>query len=126
MDRAVPERWIAEYVRLWRQGPSAGEDQLAALFTPDATYRHHPLQPPVRGLPAIAAWWGTEIADGERWDLTSEVVAIDGHTAVARLDVSYSAPEPVRYLDIWIMRFAPDGRCAAFEEWWWRDPPSPR
>ena len=120
MDRAHVEGWIRAYERAWRSGDA---DAVAALFTPDATYRASPLAPSVRGIDAIAAWWRAESDPAERWELTSEVLAVDGPVAVARLDVRYSAPREFRYLDLWVMRFADDGRCAAFEEWWWAEPP---
>ena len=45
------------------------------------------------------------------------VVAVDGDTAVVRLDVSYVTPRPQEYRDLWVLRFADDGRVADFEEW---------
>ncbi len=122
VGRAAVEAWIAAYVRLWRAG--AGQEDLLGIFTPDATYRHSPLEEPVAGIAAIAVRWAAETEPGEQWTLTSEVVAVEGATAVARLDVRYTAPETVRYLDLWVLRFAPDGRCLAFEEWWWADRPA--
>jgi ketosteroid isomerase-like protein len=120
VDRAHVEGWIRAYERAWRAHDAGA---VAALFTADATYRASPLAPPVRGIDAITAWWRSESDPAERWELTSEVLAVDGPVAVARLDVRYSAPTEVRYLDLWVMRFAPGGRCDAFEEWWWRHPP---
>jgi hypothetical protein len=49
--------------------------------------------------------------------MTSEIVAVDGDTAVARIEVWYGDPVADEYRDLWIMRFAADGRCRAFEEW---------
>jgi hypothetical protein len=48
--------------------------------------------------------------------MTSEVVAVEGEVAVVRAEVAYAATGD-RWRDLWILRFAPDGRCAAFEEW---------
>jgi len=97
---------------------SPGTDRLGELFTPDASYRQGPYREPVVGLPAIALMW-EETRDGadEAFDLTSEVLAVDGDTAVARIEVLYGPPPPSEYRDLWVMRFAPDGRCAAYEEW---------
>jgi uncharacterized protein (TIGR02246 family) len=122
VDRARVRHWIAAYERAWAAGdPSA----LARLFTDDATYRPSPLGEPLTGRAAIAEWWASASDPAERWEMSSEVLAVEGDRAVARIEVRYTAPERVRYLDLWVMRFAPDGRCAAFEEWWWRDPPAP-
>ena len=121
MDRNGVERWLAAYETAWRDGRP---EDLDTLFTPSAVYRPSPTAAPIEGLDAIRRWWRAESDPREQWDLTSEVLAVDGDTAVARLDVRYRAPEAVRYVDLWILRFITDGRCAAFEEWWWRDPPS--
>jgi hypothetical protein len=50
--------------------------------------------------------------------MTSEVVAVDGDTAVVRVEVWYGDPVQQEFRDLWVIRFAADGRCAAFEEWW--------
>ena len=54
----------------------------------------------------------------EAFELTSDVIAVDGDTAVARVEVGYGEPDHEEFLDMWIMRFAEDGRCRSFEEWW--------
>jgi ketosteroid isomerase-like protein len=115
MDRTGASQWIAAYERAWR-GP--GTDALADLFTADATYSQGPYHDPVVGLPAIARMWEAE-RDGpdEVFSLTGEVVAVDGDTAVARLEVRYGDPVDQEYRDLWIIRFAADGRCRSFEEW---------
>lgn len=36
--------------------------------------------------------------------------------------VRYGGPAAQEYRDLWILRFAPDGKCLAFEEWpFWPD-----
>jgi ketosteroid isomerase-like protein len=115
MDRTGATQWIAAYERAWR---SPGTDGLADLFTADATYSQGPYHDPVVGLAAIGVMWEAE-RDGpdEVFTLTGEVVAVDGDTAVARLEVRYGDPVDQEYRDLWIMRFAADGRCRSFEEW---------
>jgi hypothetical protein len=49
--------------------------------------------------------------------MDAQIVAVDGDVAVARVHVRYEDPAPHEYRDLWIIRFAPDGRCQAFEEW---------
>jgi ketosteroid isomerase-like protein len=107
--------WIAAYERGWRR---AGTESLDRLFTKDATYRPAPYAPTIAGLGAIAEMWEAE-RDGpdERFTMSSELVAVDGSVAVARVEVLYEDPEPQEYRDLWIIRFADDGRCEAFEEW---------
>jgi len=107
--------WIAAYERAWR---TAGTDTLEGLFTEDAQYAMSPYEEPVHGLVAIARLWDAERdAPDEVFTLTSEVLAADGDTAVVRLEVRYGDPVWQEYRDLWVLRFAPDGRCRAFEEW---------
>jgi hypothetical protein len=42
-------------------------------------------------------------------------VAVDADTAVVRVEVDYERGRPWR--DLWVLRFAVDGRCRHFEEW---------
>jgi hypothetical protein len=41
---------------------------------------------------------------------------MDGAVVVVRVDVEYAATGN-SWRDLWILRFAPDGRCSWFEEW---------
>lgn len=114
VERAGVEAWVAGYEAAWR---TPGTEALAGLFTEDATYSKAPYEEPDRGLAAIAELWedGREGPD-EAFAMASEVVAVDGDTAVVRVHVAYAAPHP-EYRDLWVLRFAADGRCASFEEW---------
>ena len=115
MERSDVEAWVAGYVRAWR---SPGTDPLTAIFTPDVSYLMSPWHPPVEGIEAVGELWDAE-RDGpdEAFTFASEVVAVDGDTAVVRAEVEYSGPDSSRWRDLWVLRFAPDGRCRAFEEW---------
>ncbi|MEV6693596.1 nuclear transport factor 2 family protein [Micromonospora sp. NPDC051196] len=115
MDRKQVAAWIAAYEHAWR---TPGTQMLATLFTAQASYQQGPYREPVVGLPAIARMWEAERdGPGEVFQMTSEVVAVEGDTAVARLEVRYGDPVDQEYRDLWIMRFAEDGRCGSFEEW---------
>ena len=114
MERADLERWIRDYEAAWR---APGTDAALALFAEDATYLTQPYAEPVAGLPAIRRLWDRERDPGERFDMTWEVVAVEGDTGVARMEVRYHAPQEARYRDVWIVRLGPDGRCRHFEEW---------
>jgi ketosteroid isomerase-like protein len=115
MERSDVEAWVAGYVRAWR---SPGTTQLDEIFTPDVSYLLSPWRPPIEGVEAVAAMWEAE-RDGpdEAFTFASEVVAVDGDTAVVRAEVEYSGPDSSRWRDLWVLSFGPDGRCAAFEEW---------
>jgi ketosteroid isomerase-like protein len=114
IDRASVRAWVDAYERAWR---APGTDALATLFTEDATYSMEPYGEPARGLTAISALWERErVGADETFTMTSEVVAVEGDTAVVRLEVEYF-DQPRQYRDLWVLRFADDGRCVAFEEW---------
>ena len=52
----------------------------------------------------------------EEFEMRARLVAVEGDTAVVRVAVSYAATG-IKYRDLWIVRFADDGRCREFEEW---------
>jgi ketosteroid isomerase-like protein len=107
--------WLDAYERAWR---SAGTAAVHELFVDDATYSLAPYEEPTVGIEAIAAMWEREReGPDERFTMTSEIVAVEGDTAVARVQVAYAGPPPRDYRDLWVMRFDGSGRCRAFEEW---------
>jgi hypothetical protein len=56
--------------------------------------------------------------------MASEIVALEGDTAVVRVGVTYGEPVTREYRDLWVIRFAEDGRAVAFEEWpFWPERP---
>ncbi|BCB90415.1 YybH family protein [Phytohabitans suffuscus] len=115
MDHSDVLRWVDAYERAWR---TPGTDGLGEIFATGASYLQGPYEEPVVGLPAIAAMWEAERAGpDEAFDLSREVVAVDGDTAVVRVEVRYGPPLSERWRDMWVLRFAGDGRCAWFEEW---------
>ena len=115
IDRAGFKSWIAAYERAWR---TPGTETLSGLFAPDATYVNAPFRDPTRGLEAIAEMWEQERdAPDEAFEMESEVVAVEGDTGVARVEVRYGEPKPQVYLDLWVVTLDAEGRCTAFEEW---------
>jgi SnoaL-like domain len=115
MDRKSVEQWVAFYERLWR---SPGTELLAELFVPDASYLASPWAQPIQGLEAIAAFWEAErVGADEVFTMSSDVVAVDEATAVVRVLVKYGAAGNKPWRDLWVLRFAADGRCVWFEEW---------
>jgi len=115
MDRTSVQQWVADYERLWR---TPGTGRLAELFVPDAAYRPSPWAEPLEGLGAIALFWESErVSPDEVFTMTSEVVAVDAGTAVVRVAVGYGDLGTRPWRDLWVIRFAGDGRCYSFEEW---------
>ena len=121
-DRARVEDWIARYERAWR---TAGAEPLRELFTEHASYRMSPYEEPFVGLESVAEMWEAERkGPDEVFAMTSEIVAVDGDTAVVRVEVIYGDPVDREYRDLWLIDFAEDGRAAAFEEWpFWPEQP---
>ncbi|MBV9819463.1 MAG: nuclear transport factor 2 family protein [Solirubrobacterales bacterium] len=107
--------WIAAYEAAWR---SPGTDDVRTLFTEEATYQAAPFDEPLVGLDAIASFWEDEReGPNEAFTLTSEIVAAEGDTAVARIQVVYGDPPQRTYRDLWVITLTGDTRCSAFEEW---------
>jgi hypothetical protein len=105
-------QWVAEYERAWRDGDVAG---VARLFTEDARYRTSPYSEPKVGHAAIQAFWRDD--EGRTFTVAAQPVAVEGHDAVVRLEVRYREPVAQEYRDLWVLRFATDGRVEDFEEW---------
>src|SRR3954453_2386898 len=102
MDRAQLGEWVQRYERAWR---TAGTDVLAELFTEDATYSTAPYEKPHRGLDAIAEMWEEERLDaGEEFEMTSEILATEADTGVARIEVRYGPPKGSESRDLWVIR----------------------
>jgi hypothetical protein len=113
--RAHVHEWLAGYERAWRAPGTSG---LGRLFSDDARYRLDPYDSPIEGL-------------DEPFTMDSAIIAVDGDTAVVRLEVHYDGPPAKEYRDLWILEFNRAGQCRSFEEWpfWPRrrriDPESP-
>jgi hypothetical protein len=113
VDRLHAREWISRYEQAWR---TSGVGALAGVFTPDVTYLRSPWAEPLHGIDALGRFWeSAREGSGEAFRMRSEVVAFDEPTAVMRVEVDYGDGE--RWRDIWIVTFAADGRCCAFEEW---------
>jgi ketosteroid isomerase-like protein len=115
MDRKQLNDWLDGYIRLWK---TPGTDELGSLFREDAVYLIGPFEEPAEGLQAIAELWERERrAPDEEFEFDREIVAVDGDTGVARLEVRYGPPIDQIYRDLWVIRLDEDGRCFRFEEW---------
>jgi ketosteroid isomerase-like protein len=115
LDWGVVEAWVQGYEQAWR---SPGTALLALLFTRDGTYLLSPWVDPIEGIDAISEFWEAERASpDEPFTLRSEVLAVDGMVAVVRTAVTYRCGADRHWRNLWILRFAEDGRCSRFEEW---------
>jgi hypothetical protein len=115
MDRAAVEHWVESYERLWR---TPGSEGLADLFAQHATYLPSPWARPLEGLDAIELFWEAEReGPNEDFDMSTEILAVDGDTAVVRVSVDYGRRDGGRWRNLWVLRLTEDGRCTSFEEW---------
>jgi hypothetical protein len=62
-------------------------------------------------------WEAERLGPDEDFTLKSEIVAVDGDTGVARIEVQYGPPRDQMYRDLWVIVIGADGRCTRFEEW---------
>lgn len=119
MNRDDVMTWVAAYEAAWRH------DDLRAvetLFTEDASYARSPYDQPLRGHDQIRDFWLVDA--GQTFTMSAAPVAIDGSTAVVQVEVRYEDPVEQEYRDLWILRFAHDGRVEDFVEWaYWPDKP---
>ena len=91
---------------------------LTQLFAEDATYSTGPYEKPHRGLAAIGEMWEAErLGPDEEFEMTSEILAVEGDTGVVRIEVRYHAPKNREYRDLWVVRLNDAGLCFHFEEW---------
>ena len=68
----------------------------------------------------VRRWLGRRDEPGT-WTFASEVLATEEDLGIVRGETTYlaTAEEPeARYANLWLIRFAPDGRARRFEEWW--------
>jgi hypothetical protein len=97
------------------------------LFTEDASYSTAPYENPHRGLEEIAEMWEEErFGPDEAFEMTSEVLAVEGDTGVVRVTVEYQEAtqterrlhrQQKEYRDLWVVTLNDSGLCSRFEEW---------
>ncbi|HET9344308.1 MAG TPA: nuclear transport factor 2 family protein [Candidatus Limnocylindrales bacterium] len=117
-------RWLDAHDAAWR---SAEHAAIAELFSEDAVYHLGPFEEPWRGLDgpfrgrdAIAAGWLAGGIEGERFDVASEILAIDGFRAVVRRRITYFEADgsvDSRWDTCWVLDFDREGRCSEYREW---------
>jgi hypothetical protein len=131
LEKSDVNRWLEAYVEAWK---TYDRSQIAALFSDEIEYRYHPYDDPIRGRDAVVASWlgeneveaaSTRDPEGT-YDATYRAVAVDGDAAVATGSSTYFT-EPGGEIEkvfdnCFVMRFAPDGRCREFTEWFMERP----
>ncbi len=121
MDHAAFQSWLDRYIAAWRSGDAA---DIEALFSADAEYFYGPYREPVRGRDAIVSDWTTDPDAPGSWEAEYRPLAVDGDVAVATGESRYTNGRT--YSNVFVCRFAPDGRCAEFREWFMEHPRTPK
>ncbi len=112
MTRDEVMSWVAAYEQGWHDEDLASVER---LFTPEARYRPSPYDESLVGHDAIKSFW---LDDADKvFTMSAEPVAVEGRDAVVRVKVLYGDPVTQEYLDLWVLRFAEDGRVEDYEEW---------
>lgn len=110
------EQWVDGYRRAWE---SNDPDDVRRLFTDDAEYRLTPSAEPWVGQEAIVAGWLEHQDPPGSTEWSWERVAVEGDTAVVRCATVYpDGPKRGTYDNLWVLRFADDGRVRSFTDWW--------
>ncbi|HEY4225272.1 MAG TPA: nuclear transport factor 2 family protein [Pseudolysinimonas sp.] len=119
-DKGTVETWMAGYRRAW---DSSNRDDIRALFTADASYRTAPFEEPRVGADAIVEGWVEDRDEPDDYDFTWSLAGIDGDLAFVEGETTYNGSRhgsARRYSNLWVIRFAPDGRASSFTEWYMR------
>jgi ketosteroid isomerase-like protein len=112
-DASTVSAWVAGYLTAWK---SNAPDDIRALFTDDATYSGQPRDVRAwRGIDAIVAGWIEHADAPDSFTFEWHPVATEGDTAVVQAAVEYLGS--TTWDDLWVIRFAPDGRAVEFTEW---------
>jgi len=109
--------WLAAYKRAWE---TQDADAFVRLFTPECEYRDTPFMEPVPGAEFHAFWRALSKLQQDN-HINLEVL---GEASGNRVVVNWQAQSTRRGSDerregdgIFVLTFAPDGRCSDVREW---------
>lgn len=112
------EKWIQRYLKAWKTND---KNDIAALFTEDATYLTQAFREPWRGRENIVKEWigraDWENEPKDEWSFDYEWLAIEGDTGVLDGLTDYSGRDEI-FKNIWVIKLEGDGRCREFIEYW--------
>lgn len=112
------KKWLDGYMRAWRT--NAPED-IRALFTEDARYYTAPFRQPWHGHDEIVEGWLEARDEPGEYGFDWEPLADTDELAIIQGVTTY--PDDT-YSNLWVIRFAPDGRATEFTEWFMEHPRS--
>lgn len=109
--------WIDDYRAAWESNEPG---DIRALFTENAEYRTEPYAEPWVGHAAIVdGWLEAQDQPGETEFHWARLVTTDDLAVISGTTTYASGPV---YSNLWVIRFAPDGRAVSFTEWWMEQP----
>jgi uncharacterized protein (TIGR02246 family) len=108
--------WVQRYQNAWITNDP---DDVAALFTEDATYEFVPNDPEAaHGRDEIVAEWMDSQDSPETWKFDFEFMGfVKDDTALVRGVTEYLDGSPT-YDNLWFIRLDDDGRATHFTEWY--------
>lgn len=128
IDVDTVQAWLDGYTRAWE---SYDPVRIGALFSDDAEYRWHPWDEGddvARGRQAIVDAWLANPDPPGTYEGRYRPLLVQNGTAVAvgtsryYTDASRSVLDR-EYHNLYLLRFAPDGSCRSFTEWFMKAPP---
>ena len=111
--------WVTAYRKAWISNLDA---DIRALFTDDGEYRTAPSDTPATGIDTIVATWLANADQPDDATFTWEVLGVDGDLGFVQGKTDYV--DGSLYDNLWVIRFADDGRATSFTEWWMKRPGS--
>jgi ketosteroid isomerase-like protein len=112
----TPSEWIEEYIRAWHESDA---EAAGRLFTDDALYCWHPLQPPAVGREGVEDYWQNVTATQEGQEVRfGSPTASGNQVAVEFWATMRNDGADVTLAGCMLLRFAADGRCEELREYW--------
>lgn len=125
MNKQDVQNWLDQYGEAWVKG---APDQIVTLFTQTASYRETPFDEAMKGSDAIRQYWQEGASDAqENVQFASQVWAVDGETAVAGWQASFTrVPSGAQVtLDgtfhLTLVQHSAGLLCDRLLEWWHRN-----
>jgi ketosteroid isomerase-like protein len=110
------EEWLARYRRAWEE---ADAEAVAALFTPDASYRSHIFGAAHEGAEGILAYWGRATATQSDVAVRFGRPLVDGARVAVEWWTTMGGDEgDLTLVGILLLRMTDGGRCASLREYW--------
>lgn len=106
--------WMDGYVAAWASNDPA---LISALFTPDAVYDPQTADGEHHGIDEIVEFWLGRDDQEENWDFEWLPLIESDELAVITGVTTYFDPSTT-FRNLFVIRFAPDGRCRDFTEWY--------